>query len=155
VKLKSLSDSGAVSGAAIAASGAALALALLALAGCQEKDMGQSYLQKTGESSRQSSFFTPPPGDMVEDKETGLTVIKGVLNINFSPKVSREEAEKTIKAAGGQVVGFDYSVNFFQAKFPLDQEALDKKRLELLGKPGIEMASIAAVSVHKDPYYVK
>jgi len=154
VKPKNRLISSAASGAA-KASGAAFALALLALAGCPEKDMSQSYLQKTGDGARQSSFFNPSPEDMIEDKETGLTVIKGVLNINFSPKISREEAEKTIKAAGGQVVGYDYSVNFFQAKFPLDQEALDKKRLELLGKPGIEMASIAAVSVHKDPYYVK
>jgi hypothetical protein len=143
----------AASAKARLASGAAVcALAAMLATGC-EKGTSAPYMQKTGESA--SSFVNPKPEDIVEDKETGLSVIKGVLNVNFSPKMSREDAEKIIAAAGGQVAGHDYSVNFFQARFPLDQAALDKKRLELLGKAGVEMVSPATVSVHKDPYYVK
>ncbi|MDH5639446.1 MAG: hypothetical protein OEZ04_13250, partial [Nitrospinota bacterium] len=69
--------------------------------------------------------------------------------------LAKEEAEKIIAEFGGEVVGYDYPVNFFQARFPGEGEAFEKTRINLLSRKGVEMVTPTPVSVHKDPYYVR
>ena len=130
-------------------------LALVGASGCEKGGSSPVFMQKSEGEHTGSDFVVPKPEDIIEDPDTGLMVIRGVLNIHFSPKLSREEAEKIIAASGGQIAGYDYSVNFFQAKYPLEGEALEKKILELLTRKGVETVAKTSVSVHKDPYYAK
>ncbi|MDH5508756.1 MAG: hypothetical protein OEZ32_00185 [Nitrospinota bacterium] len=131
----------------------ALVFMLFLVVGCEQSGP-TSFIQSSAEGGG-SSFFVPKPEDLVEDPETGLMIIRGALNIHFSPKLAREEAEKVIAASGGEIIGYDYSVNFFQARFKLDGAELEKKRIELLSRKHVETVSRASVSVHIDPYYVK
>ncbi|MDH5676995.1 MAG: hypothetical protein OEZ55_09070 [Nitrospinota bacterium] len=137
----------------LARAGALVSTLALLNVGC-EKDGSTSFLSTSSEGGG-SSFFIPKPEDLVEDPETGLKVIRGTLNIHFSPKIPREEAEKAIAASGGEIVGYDHAVNFFQVRFKLEGAELDKKRIELLSSKNVEMVTATSVSVHEDPYYVK
>ncbi|MDH5638799.1 MAG: hypothetical protein OEZ04_09925 [Nitrospinota bacterium] len=127
---------------------------VMALVGACEQSGPTSFIQTSSDRGG-SSFFIPKPEEVVEDPETGLMVIRQVLNIHFSPKITAEEAEKAIAASGGEIVGYDYSVNFFQVRFNLEGAELEKKRIELLSSKHVETVTPTSVSVHKDPFYVK
>ncbi len=132
------------------------ALAMMLAAGCSNDDR-PSYMQKSKGNSGGSSFFTPAQDDIITDEQTGLDIIKNVINVTFSPETSRKTIEKIVASVKGEIVGYDYSVNFVQIRFKkLDLPAIDKMRLTMLGKyKEIESASRCPVSVFKNPYYVR
>jgi len=128
----------------------------LAWTGCSE-DKGRSFIQKSKSGSVARSFFSPSVDDIVVDKETGLEIIKNVISVTFSPSTSREKAEKIIASLNGEIVGYDYSVNYYQVRFAVaNPRDLDRVRNKLLAQfKEVELTSKAAVSVHKNPYYVR
>lgn len=131
-------------------------LAVGFLAGC-EKEGGGSYIQKGKSGRTGSSFFSPSQEDIVLDKASGLEFVKNVLNINFSPDADQATVEKIIASVDGEIVGYDYSVNFFQVRFKeTDANALEEVRMKLLRDyKEVEMASHTPVSAKENPYYVK
>jgi len=128
----------------------------VAWTGCSE-DKGRSFVQKSTSGSVARSFFTPTVDDIVTDKDTGLKIIKNVISVTFSPSTSREKAEKIITSVNGEIIGYDYSVNYYQVRFATaSPDELDQLRHKLLAQfKEVELTSKAAVSVHKDPYYVR
>jgi len=124
--------------------------------GCSE-DKGRSFVQKTTSGSVARSFFSPSVDDIVKDKETGLEIIKDVISVTFSPTTSREKAEKIIASLNGEIVGYDYSVNYYQVRFAkASARELDQARNKFLTQfKEVELTSKILVSVHKDPYYVR
>jgi len=132
------------------------AAAALAVAAACSGPMGSAPREGTGKPAA-SVTFMPPEEDMVTDEETGLMVVKNVVNITFSSRLSRGDAEKTIASLGGEIVGQDGAVNFYQVRFKgADLARIDAIRGELLrGNKDVEMATRCPMSVHKNPYYVK
>ena len=132
------------------------AAAALAVAAACSGPMGSTPREGTGKPAA-SVTFMPPEEDMVTDEETGLMVVKNVVNITFSSRLSRGDAEKTIASLGGEIVGQDGAVNFYQVRFKgADLARIDAIRGELLrGNKDVEMATRCPMSVHKNPYYVK
>jgi len=128
----------------------------LMVAGCSDGDR-PSYMQKSKNSSGGSSFFSPAQDDIITDEQTGLKIIKNVINVTFSPETSKKTIEKIVASVKGEIVGYDYSVNFVQIRFKkLELPAIDKMRLKMLGKyKEIESASRCPVSVFKNPYYAR
>jgi len=126
------------------------------IAGCS-KPMDTSYMNKEGDPSAQKNFFNPTEDDIIEDEETGLRIVKDVINVNFSPKTDEESIKKIIASVNGKIVGYDKTVNLYQIRFPgANLETIDKIRMKLLGEhKEVEMASRCSVSAHKNPYYVK
>jgi len=133
-----------------------LVFIFLTLPACSRGDKHQSYLEKNKSGSVEKKFFTPEPEDIVIDESTGLKIIKDIINVTFKSTADEETIKKLVAEIGGQTVGYDKSVNFYQIRLPgVDLKTLDAKRFKLLAKKEVETASRAPVSVHKDYYYVK
>lgn len=135
--------------------GAAAAATLAAAVACSDT-MGTAPRGGTGQPAAGITFI-PPEEDMVTDEETGLLVVKNVVNITFSSRINRDDAEKTIASLGGEIVGRDAAVNFYQVRFKgADLSRIDAIRDKLLrGNKDVEMATRCPMSVHKNPYYIK
>jgi len=132
-------------------------LSVLALAaGCSD-DGGMSFMQKSDAGRSGSKFLVVDKADIVVDKETGLQVAKNVINVTLSRSVKDETIKKIVSSVNGEIVGYDYSVNFFQIRIPnADLATIKKERLNLLANfKEVEAASICPVSVHKNPFYVR
>lgn len=131
-------------------------LFLLLTIGCSDNE-GTSYMQKNESGRTGSKFFVANKEDIVTDKETGLQVVKNVINITLSKSAIDETIKKIVSSVKGEIVGYDYSVNFFQIRIPnADLATIKKESLNLLGRyKEVESASICPVSVHKNPFYVK
>jgi len=127
-----------------------------AISGCSDNSK-TAFMQKGRGGSVAKSFFIPEEGDIIEDKETGLKIIKDVINVTFKPDTDEATVEKIISSVNGKIVGYDKAVNFYQIRFPgADLAAVDAIRLKLLSDfKEVEMASKLPTSVHKNPYYVK
>lgn len=76
-------------------------------------------------------------------EEQGKTYRKGVLGIYFNDSVSEEDATEIITSNGGSIIGQNYYLNFYQAKFNIaSYAALETKAAELE-----EYSSITAVTI--------
>ncbi|HEB71718.1 MAG TPA: hypothetical protein ENI77_03760 [Nitrospirae bacterium] len=128
----------------------------VAWTGCSDNN-DRSFVQKSNSGSVARSFFSPSVDDIIEDKETGLEILKNIISVTFSPSTSREKAEKIIASLNGEIVGYDYSVNYYQIRFAkASARELAQARKKFLAQfKEVELASKILVSVHKDPYYVR
>lgn len=128
----------------------------VAISGCSD-DGKTTFMQKTKGGSVAKSFFAPKEDDIVEDKETGLKIIKDVISVTFKPDTDEATIEKIIASVNGEIVGYDKAVNFYQIRFPgVDLATLDSIRLKLLGGfKEVELASRSVISVHKNPFYAR
>ncbi len=133
-----------------------IACVTLLASGCSDNDKG-SFVHGGKSGAGEKSFFRPTKDDIVTDKESGLKIIKDVINITFSSKAEKEAINKIIASVNGEIVGYDHSVNFYQIRIKgADLPTIDKIRMKLLGDfKEIEVASRCPVSAHKDPYYVR
>ena len=129
---------------------------LLLFAGC-EKEGGGSYMHKGDGGRTGSKFFIPSEDDIVLDRASGLEFIKNVLNINFSPNADQKTIDKIIASINGEIVGYDYAVNFYQIRLKdMDANTLEEVRMKLLREyKEVEMASHTPVSAKENPYYAK
>ncbi len=104
-----------------------------------------------------ASFFSPSEEDIIQDEETGLQIIKDVINVTFTSDTKIDTVNKIVQSVGGEIVGYDKRVNLYQIRFAgAEHSEIDGIRMKLLReRKEIEMTSKVSVSVHKDPYYVK
>ena len=116
-----------------------------------------SFMSKKEGGSTAKRFFSPSEEDIVKDEDTGLDIIKNVISVTFTPNTSEDTIKKIVSSINGEIVGYDKAVNFYQIRVPnADLQELDRIRMKLLSEhKEVEMASRCAVSVHKNPYYVK
>ena len=116
-----------------------------------------SFMQKGKHGSAGKLVYTPPEESIIEDVDTGLEIIKDVINITFKPGTDEATIEKIIASANGKIVGYDKAVNFYQIRFPgADLPTVDKIRIKLLSEfKEVELTSRSFISVHKNPFYVK
>jgi hypothetical protein len=114
-------------------------------------------MQKSKGGSVAKSFFAPEEDDIIEDRETGLRIIKDVIIVIFTPDTDEATIEKIIASVNGKIVGYNKAVNFYQVRFPgADLATVDSIRLKLLSSfKEVEMTSRSPTSVHKNPFYVK
>ncbi len=114
-------------------------------------------MQKGKGGSAGKVVYMPPEESIIEDADTGLEIIKDVINITFKPDTDEATVEKIIASANGKVVGYDKAVNFYQVRFPgADLATVDSIRIKLLSEfKEVESTSQSFISVHKNPYYVK
>lgn len=135
---------------------AVLLMTSLFFAGCSE-EMTPSFMGKGDEGSAAQRFFKPTVDDIVKDEETGLEIVKDVINVNFSTKASEDTIKKIISSLNGEIVGYDKTVNLYQIRFKgKSLKEIDNIRMKLLSEyKEVEMASRLSVSAHKNPYYVK
>ncbi len=119
--------------------------------------MDPTLMMRGGNDASQMSFFKPTEEDIIQDEETGLQVIKDVINVTFTSDTTVDTVNKIVQSVGGEIVGYDKRVNLYQIKFTgAELSKVDEIRMKLLGdRKEIEMTSRVSVSVHKDPYYVK
>jgi len=135
---------------------AGLVFMFLTLSACSRGENHKSYLEKNKSGSVAKKFFTPTTEDIITDKSDGLKIIKDVINVTFKANVDEETVKRLVAGIDGQIVGYDKSVNFYQIRLPgVDLKTLDAKRFQILAKKGVETASRAPVSVHKDFYYAR
>ncbi len=134
----------------------ALLFILSLAAGCSDEG-GPSFMQKSDGGRSDSKFFVVDKKDIVVDKETGLQVANNVINVTLSKSVTDATIKKIVSSVKGEIVGYDYSVNFFQIRIPdSNLAAIKKERLNLLANfKEVEAASICPVSVHKNPFYIR
>ncbi|VAX25483.1 hypothetical protein MNBD_NITROSPINAE02-1172 [hydrothermal vent metagenome] len=134
----------------------ALLFILVLAAGCSDEG-GVSFMQKSDSGRSGSKFLVVDKADIVVDKETGLQVAKNVINVTLSKSAKDEAIKKIVSSVKGEIVGYDYSVNFFQIRIPnADLATIKKERLNLLANfKEVEAASICPVSVHKNPFYIR
>lgn len=115
-----------------------------------------TFVQKSG-GSTEKHFFLPTEDDIIDDVDTGLKIIKDVINITFSKTTSDSTMHKIIDSVGGEIVGYDKAVNLYQLRIAnTDLATLDNIRTRLLSDfKEVELASRCSVSVHENQYYVK
>ncbi len=147
MKSASYKTGAAMSRSVIAA--AVILAVFMTVAACAEK--------KSSWDENPQSFFKPAESDIVDDVDTGLKIVKDVINVTFDPRTDEETIKKIIASVNGEIVGYDKSVNLYQIRFRgKDLPAIDDIRKKLLsGHKQVEAAARMSVSVHKDPYYVK
>ncbi len=123
--------------------------------GCAD-DNKTSFMQK-GSGSADKLFFVPPAEDIMEEQESGLDIIKNVINVTFDPLIGEDEVNRIIASVDGEVVGYDKGVNFYQIRLKnVNLKELDAARMKLLSNfKEVEAASRSLISAHKNPYYVK
>lgn len=128
---------------------AALLAILVAVSACSQK--------KSNWDDNPQSFFKPTEADMVDDTDTGLRIVKDVISVTFDPRTDEETINKILSSVNGEIVGYDKSVNLYQARFKgKSLPAIDDIRKKLLSEnKQVEAATRISVSVHKNPYYVK
>lgn len=114
-------------------------------------------MQKGKYGSAGKLIYMPPEESIIKDADTGLDIIKDVINMTFKSDTDEATVEKIIASANGKVVGYDKAVNFYQIQFPgADLAAIESLRIKLLSEfKEVELTSLSFVSVHKNPYYVK
>lgn len=115
-----------------------------------------SFMQKSG-GSTERHFFLPTEDDIIDDVDSGLRIIKDVINITFSKTTSDSTMHKIIDSVGGEIVGYDKAVNLYQIRLAnTDLATIDKIRTMLLSNfKEVELASRCTVSVHENQYYVR
>lgn len=135
--------------------GVIIATAFIFIRG-SDKGKSTAFMQKSG-GSTEKHFFLPTEDDIIDDVETGLKIIKNVINVTFSPDTSSTTINKIIESVDGEIVGYDKAVNLYQIRFTdTDLAAIDKIRMKLLSDfKEVEIASRCSVSVHENPYYVR
>ncbi len=103
------------------------------------------------------SFFSPNEDDIVVEEASGLSFVKDVLNITFSKDTSQETAKRIISSVNATIVGYDYSVNFYQIRFPdTDFKTMQKIKMKMLADhKELELATSTPVSAKKNPYYAR
>ncbi len=123
--------------------------------GCS-KEMDTSFIQRESFSTAKS-LYNPTDNEIVADKETGLEVIKDVINVIFAPETDKDTVNKAISFVQGEVVGYDKAVYLYQIRVKVKNlKELDEVGKKLLGKfKEGELVSKCSVSVHKNPYYVR
>ena len=126
------------------------------LSGCSGANE-TSFLQKGKHGSTGKLVYRPPEESIIEDADTRLEIIKDVINMTFKPGTDEATVEKIIASANGKIVGYDKAVNFYQIRFPgADLATVDSIRIKLLSEfKEVELTSLAFISVHKNPFYVK
>ncbi len=123
--------------------------------GCSEK-MGTPDSQDNSKQTAVSSFYSPKPEDIVKDPDTGLDVVKDILNITFSKKMDETAIKKVVSSINGEIVGQDKAARLYQVRIKgANLEDIDKLGKQLLAQKGIELTARDTVSVHVDPYYVR
>ena len=130
-------------------------IGLVASAGCS-KEKGSSLLhQKSGKGTE--SFYTPSRDEIVQDPDTGLEVLKDVINVTISKKAPPDAVDKIAASIKGEVVGYDKGAGFYQIRVKTANLAETEKiaRELLVNFKEVEMSSKCPVSVHVNPYYVK
>jgi len=125
------------------------------VAGCS-KEMDTSFIQRESFSNAKS-LYSPTDNEIVADEDTGLEVIKDVINVIFAPETDKDTINKAISFIQGEVVGYDKAVYLYQIRVKVKSlEELDEVGKRLLGKfKQVELVSKCSVSVHKNPYYVR
>ena len=103
------------------------------LSGCPGGD-GTSFMQK-GKGATGKLVYMPPEESIIEDEDTGLNIIKDVINITFKPGTDEATIKKIIASANGEIVGYDKAVNFYQIRLPsADLATVDSVRFKLLSE---------------------
>lgn len=126
------------------------------LSGCPGGD-GATFMQKGKGGSAGKLVYMPPEESIIEDADTGLNIIKDVINITFKPDTDEATVEKIIASANGEIVGYDKAVNFYQIRLPgADLATVDSVRFKLLSEfKEVELTSRSFISAHKNPFYVR
>ena len=114
-------------------------------------------MQKGKGGSTGKLVYMPPEESIIEDADSGLEMIKDVINITFKPGTDEATVEKIIASVNGEIVGYDKAVNFYQVRISgADLATVDSIRIKLLSEfKEVELTSRSFISVHKNPYYVK
>ncbi|VAX17678.1 hypothetical protein MNBD_NITROSPINAE01-1227 [hydrothermal vent metagenome] len=125
------------------------------VAGCS-KEMDTSFIQRDSFSNAKS-LYSPTDNEIVADEDTGLEVIKNVINVIFAPETDKDTINKAISFVQGEVVGYNKAVYLYQVRVKVaNLKELDEISKKLLGKfKEVELVSKCSVSVHKNPYYVR
>ena len=130
-----------------------LVLGLL-FTGCSKKMGGSSPSSKKGAVS--NNFYLPAPEEIVKDPETGLDIVKDILNITFSKKMDETAIKEVVSSIKGEIVGQDRGARLYQVRIKgAKLEDLDNLSKKLLAQKGVELVSKDSVSVHTDPFYVR
>jgi hypothetical protein len=113
--------------------------------------------KKSAWDDNAQKFFKPVESDLIDDKDTGLQIVKDVINVTFDPRTDEETVNKIITSVGGEVVGYDRGINLYQIRFKgkglTDIDGIRKKLLS--ENKQVEAATRLSTSAHKDPYYAK
>lgn len=131
-------------------------IGLVAAAGCS-KERGSNSLYNKGGGDGLSSFYSPTKDDIVQDPNSGLQVLKNVINVTISKKAPSDSIDRVVASIKGEIVGYDKRVGFYQIRVKTANLAeTEKIALKLITDfKEVEMSSICPVSAHVNPYYVK
>lgn len=147
--MKKLSSSRAVAAGGILRAATVTLLVLAMSTACSEK--------KSAWDDNAQKFFKPVESDIIDDTDTGLQIVKDVINITFDPRTDEETINKIVASVGGEIVGYDRGINLYQVRFKgkglTDIDDIRKKLLS--GHKQVEAATRLSTSAHKDPYYAK
>lgn len=123
--------------------------------GCSKK-MGGSDSPSSKKGAVSNNFYTPSPDEIIKDPETGLDIVKDVLNITFSKKMDEKAIKEVISSINGEIVGQDRGPRLYQIRIKgATLQDLDNTSKKLLAQKGVELVSKNSVSVHTDPFYVR
>ncbi len=128
---------------------------LVAVAGCSKERGSYSLYNKGGDGL--SSFYSPSKDDIVQDPNSGLQVLKNVINVTISKKAPPGSIDRVVASINGEIVGYDKGVGFYQIRVKTANLAeTEKIALKLITDfKEVEMSSICPVSAHVNPYYIK
>jgi hypothetical protein len=133
-----------------------IVISLAAAAGCSN-EKGSHGLRQKGGGEGLASFYSPAKEEVVQDPDTGLQVLKNVINVTISKKAPPGTIDRIAASINGEVVGYDKGAGFYQIKLKTANLAETEKiaRKLLTDFKEVEISSKCPVSVHVDPYYVK
>ena len=130
-------------------------ISLVAAGGCSKDKNSQGLQQNNGEGA--SSFYSPAKDDIVKDPDTGLDVLKNIINVTISKKAPPGAIDRIVASVKGEVVGYDKGAGFYQIRVKAANLGETEKiaRQLIINFKEVEVASKCPVSVHVDPYYVR